>query len=342
MHSIRFNFSVLSNLALVFSLGSFLFSGCNSMHGVASNEMGNGYYQRGDYAQAHAAFTRAIANNPGNPDYVHNLAVVMEKEGDIAGAEQTYRNALKIDPSHQPSHHGLAELMISQGRQQEAVQHITAWRDTQPYVAESHLEMAWMLEQSGDLAGAEQSLKAASNVDPNHPKVLAHLGQVYQQTGRSDEAIAMYKQSLNSEWYQPQVQARIASIQKPYSSPSAQNRIAAKGWEHGPVGNGNSLFRYQTRTAHANFTHPLPTYGNGYSSGTVAMMNAPQMSHASAIYSSDSMASQPMLVAPGIAGQPVQLGAPTMVASPEPLNVDPAHFPNEQPATAGAPVVQPY
>lgn len=341
MHSTRIKLSFISNLAILISLGTLSLTGCNSMHGVASNEMGNGYYQRGEYAQAHAAFTRAIADNPGNPDYVHNLAVVMEKEGNLAGAEQTYQNALRIDPTHQPSHHGLAELMISQGRQQEAAQHITAWRDTQPYIAESHLEMAWLLEQSGDVAGAEQSLKAAANVDPNHPKVLAHLGQVYQQTGRSEEALAMYKQSLNSEWYQPQVQSRIASIQKPYSTTSPQDRIVAKGWEHGPVGNGNSLFRYQTRTAQANYTHPLPTYTNGASSGTIAMMNAPQMSHAAA-YSSQSMASQPMLVAPGVAGQPVQLGVPAMAAVPEPVNVDPAHFPSEQPATAGAPVVQPY
>ena len=212
MHSTRTSNSLISYSILLFSLGTLSFSGCNTMHGVASNEMGNGYYQRGEYAKAEAAFTRAIADNPGNPDYVHNLAVVMEKEGNLAGAEQTYRNALRLDPSHQPSHHGLTELMISQGRQQEAVQHVTAWRDTQPYIAESHLEMAWLLQESGDVAGAEQSLKAASNVDPNHPKVLAHLGQVYQQTGRSEEALAMYEQSLSSEWYQNA--PRIALSQK--------------------------------------------------------------------------------------------------------------------------------
>ncbi|QDV16018.1 photosystem I assembly protein Ycf3 [Gimesia panareensis] len=339
MHSTRIRLSVICNLAILFSLGTFTFSGCNTMHGVASNEMGNGYYQRGEYSQAHAAFTRAIANNPTNPDYVHNLAVVMEKEGDLAGAEQTYRNALKIDPTHQPSHHGLAELMISQGRQQEAAQHITAWRDTQPYVAESHLEMAWLLQQNGDMTGAEQSLRAAANIDPNHPKVLAHMGQLYQQTGRNEEALAMYEQSLNSEWFQPQVQSRIASIKKPYASSSPQDRIVAKGWEHGPLGNG-SVFRYQSRTAQASYTHPLPTYSGGASTGTVAMLNAPQVSQANA-YPTGSVVSQPMLVAPGVAGQPVQLGAPTVATAPEPINVDPAHYPTE-PATAGTPVVQPY
>lgn len=337
MHSARIKFLLISNLVILFSLGTLTLSGCNSMHGVASNEMGNGYYQRGDYANARAAFSRAVADNPGNPDYVHNLAVAMQKEGDLAGAEQTYQNALRIDPSHQPSHHGLTELMISQGRQQEAVQHVTAWRDTQPYIAESHLEMAWLQQQSGDINGAEQSLRAASNVDPNHPKVLAHLGQVYQQTGRSEEALAMYEQSMHSEWYQPEVQSRIASIKKPYSTSSgATNRIVAKGWAHGPLGNG-SRFRYQSRTAQASHAHPPPTYSS-MNSGTVAMTSPSQMSHAQAL-PSQTIASQPMLVAPG---QPVQLGPPTVATAPEPINVDPAHFPTA-PATAGTPpVVQPY
>ena len=103
------------------------------------------------------------------------------------------------------------------------------------------------------------------------------------------------------------------------------------------MGNG-SLFRYKTRTANAGYAHPLPTYGSS-NTGTIAMMNSPQMSHAGAFTtSSQTIASQPMLVAPG---QPTQFGPPAMAATPDPINVDPAHYPSA-PTTASAPVIAPY
>ncbi|MEO1995663.1 MAG: tetratricopeptide repeat protein [Planctomycetaceae bacterium] len=187
-----------------------LITGCYSMNGYMMNSSGQAYYQQGNYAMAAAEFKKAVASVPSNPDYAANLARTRYKMGDVAGAEQFYRRNLTASPGHQPSYHGLAELMVAQGRGQEATAMLSSWTATQPYVAESHLELAWLQQETGQPDAAAQSLQQAMRVNPGHPKVLAHLGQYYQDQGQSNQAIAMYQQSLQSDWHQPQVHSRLA------------------------------------------------------------------------------------------------------------------------------------
>ena len=186
--------------------------GCNLMTGLWKNTSGARYFQEGNYSLARDEFRRAILQDPSNPDYWHNLATAMKKQGDLAGAERIYRKALLINPSHQPSYHSLAQLLLEEGRQAEAMDLMQTWAATQPYLAESHIELAWMQREMGDLASAEQSLLQALKIQPNHPIALAHLGQLYQDTGQTDRALAMYRRSLATNWFQPEVQSRVAAL----------------------------------------------------------------------------------------------------------------------------------
>lgn len=203
----------LSIVCRVVVLGLFATSaGCYSTNGWVMNRSGMKQYKRGHFAQARHRFARAIAHDPCNPDYRHNLAMAVQKQGDLAASERILRYNLSIDAMHQPTYHSLAQVMISQGRGAEAQELIAGWVATQPYVPEANIEMAWVQRESGDIGGAEQSLQNALRADPTHPIALAHLGQLYHSTGRADQAAAYYQRSLASNWDQPEVQSRLATL----------------------------------------------------------------------------------------------------------------------------------
>src|SRR5262249_37647749 len=178
-----------------------------------------------------------------------------------------------------------AVMLKEQGRMNEAAQLLQGWADQQPYSAEPYIELAWMKRETGDLSGAEQALLSALKVRPNDHIVTAQLGQLYQDTNQPDRAIAMYRRSLYTRWNQPEVQSRVAQLQR-HDPPS--------GYTVTP----------------ASYASPAPQarYGGA----------APIVGRASPMTYAPLVQSVPAYPTPIAAGQPVQLSSPI-------LDADPAH-----------------
>lgn len=301
-------------------IGLILCAGCNAMNGQVNNQAGTNLYKQGNYTGARDEFQRAVANDPDNADYLHNLATATKKQGDAAQAERVYRQAIAVRPDHQPSYHALAQLLKEEGRHQDAVDVLQSWTDTQPYNAEAHVEMAWMKRDAGDLLGAEQELLSALRAKPNDHIVTAQLGQLYQDTNQPDRAAAMYRRSLHSHWHQPAVQSRLASLERAHPG---QHAVPVQAFAPQPAYGPQPYLAYSSQAALPGGGYPLPTYSH-------ALAQLPQFSP-SATYAATTAGPASVAARP----QP----AP-MAAVPGPRGVDPAHA--DVQISSDIPVVQPH
>lgn len=290
--------------------------GCSNMHGWTTNKAGMRAYKEGNYAVAQQKFQQSLFDEPQNADYAHNLGASLKKSGDLAGAEKAYRHALVLDPSHQPAHHSLTMLLSEQGRTQEAKDVAQMWADTEPYLPESHVELAWFQRESGDIAGAEQSLKNALRIKPNHDIATAQLGDLYRSNGQNDRAVAMYQRSLGTNWFQPQVQSRLANLNA--SSTRMARAPSPNGYAMNPISAPVAAMPVQQQTA---FVHPLPSYNV---TGTPIVTQQPMMASTGPVVSAP-IAANGWVPAGTVVSTPVVAGVETPTLSAPNFAADPEH-----------------
>ena len=214
-------------LAAILSLAlSVAFSGCSvASHG--QNAQGVTLYQQGRYQEAVQSFERAIANDPQNADGYYNLAatyhklgLVSKNEHELKQAEDLYNQCLDRDGNHRDCYRGLAVLLTEEGRGDEAFRLLEGWSQKYPSAAAPKVELARLSEESGRYDVAKQHLEDALQTDPHDARALAALGRLRERSGNQGQALANYQRSLWKNPRQPDVAARISSLQTTLNPPS--------------------------------------------------------------------------------------------------------------------------
>jgi tetratricopeptide (TPR) repeat protein len=195
-------------------------AGCASFQAQGLNADGVRMYDRAQYTEAVRQFEKAAQNDPANPDSYYNLASVYHKLGrssnqpsQLAQAESYYNLCLARDPNHTECYRGLAVLLVEQGRREEAFRMLQSWADRSPSLADPKIELARLCQELGDAQAAAKHLADAVFLDPNNARAFAALGRLREQTGNQLQALQNYQQSLAADYSQPEVAARVASLQ---------------------------------------------------------------------------------------------------------------------------------
>lgn len=212
-----------------FSLSAFLglavlmmgaFCGCGSLTARGRNAEGVRQFEQARYEQSLVQFQEAVRNDPNNADGYYNLGAVYHRlaslnrrASDYEQAERLYNQCLDHDADHAECHRGLAVMLVEQGRTEEAFRLIQGWADRRADLAEPRIELARLLEETGNTTAAKDKLVEALAIDPNHSRALAALGHIQEQSGLRAQALANYQRSLWQDRFQPDVAARIASLQ---------------------------------------------------------------------------------------------------------------------------------
>ena len=79
-------------------------------------DLGDAYFMRQHLQQAEQAYSRALAQEPGNTAAQVGLAMVWHAQGDSQRAEKTLAALVKAHPDDQDAHYSLAIVYFSDGR----------------------------------------------------------------------------------------------------------------------------------------------------------------------------------------------------------------------------------
>ncbi|HEV3418469.1 MAG TPA: tetratricopeptide repeat protein [Pirellulales bacterium] len=224
--SCRASLSACSLLAGLLTIGS---SGCGWM-AHTDNIAGVGFFEQGNYAAATQKFQQGIEADPNDADSYYNLAATYHRQGKLANqkaqldqAETYYHLCLDRNPDHRDCYRGLAVLLVEENRPDDAFSLLQRWGERSPSSPEPKVELARLFQEFGDKQAAQAHLQDALSIAPDNPRALAALGKLKEESGDPTQALAVYQRSLASNRFQPDVAARVATLQSaiPGAMPTA-------------------------------------------------------------------------------------------------------------------------
>ena len=144
--------------------------------------LGNIYYERGDFEEAEEFFKKAIDTPAGNAfaQPYYNLGNLYRDKGRIDDAITQYKKAIEVDPSFPFAYQNLATIYINNKR---------------------------------DLVKGMETLEQLKKIQPGNPRVYYNLGLVYLATGNNDLAIENLELGLElASGRDPEMEKAIAEV----------------------------------------------------------------------------------------------------------------------------------
>ena len=156
-------------------------------------------HQAGRLDEAEAAYAKALADRPDDPDLQHGLGVLLGQRGEVARAMALIRSAIELRPAAAAYHNSLGNLLQQQDLLPEAEQQFRAAISLQPALAAAHVNLGntlWLMRRGEECLSA---YRAALAIRPDHAATMVQLGLALLEGGRAAEAIAWLEESLRLE-----------------------------------------------------------------------------------------------------------------------------------------------
>src|SRR6185436_16003397 len=94
------------------------------------------------FAEAAAAFRKAVAANPASTQARINLGSVLAELGEVKEAIEQFNEALRLAPNNAAAHYNLGFLLAKQNHHEQAIKHLQAALGAQPEDADARLLLA--------------------------------------------------------------------------------------------------------------------------------------------------------------------------------------------------------
>ncbi len=152
--------------------------------------------REGYTAQAFAAFSRAIEDNPRLTEAHLGIGDIYRERAVYDKADQAYRKAVVSDPNNFDARYYLGLTNHLQGKLAQAIASYTRALRIDPDSYLANRDMGAAVLQSGDPAKSIAFAKRAVDVNPESQPGWANLAAAYSLTGDYEKAVEAYRQTL--------------------------------------------------------------------------------------------------------------------------------------------------
>ena len=148
----------------------------------------------GQWPEANAKMSAAIADNPQNAELHDEFGSVYERQHDLPKAEEQFAEAIRLKPNFAAAHLHLG-LAMRAARDANALTELEKAHELAPQNEQVTMELAKTLTLAGKDDQAIPLLQHSLELAPKSGALAYQLGIAYQNTGRAKEAIPLLRKA---------------------------------------------------------------------------------------------------------------------------------------------------
>lgn len=188
----------------------------------ASEALGIARIETGQYQQAIADLSVALAQRPGDPDLLYYL-------GRASGllSKQTIDALLAAHPESARAHQSMGENYFVLRQMPQAEKEFTAALQQRPEIPGLHLELGLVYAGAAQWSKAEDAFREEAKLQPGSAEAAYRLGAALLQQGKAREALTELQRS---DKLQPDMPETLYSLGKA-ASLSSEASLAEKSWQ---------------------------------------------------------------------------------------------------------------
>jgi len=179
---------------------------------VAHFGLGLYYSRQGDLDRAFHHYTEAIRIMPTQPDYLNNIAGILNRLGRPEEAAACYRKAIALQDNNALPHFNYAYLLACQGKFDEAVPHFQRVLALNPDDMVACIMLADVLSGQRKLDEALQYYSRALQMDPNRGDINFAMGKILALQGKNGEAAVRFRRVIQLDFAHVQAHEALGEI----------------------------------------------------------------------------------------------------------------------------------
>jgi len=159
-------------------------------------QLGQSYWNSGDYQLAFEAFKQAVALAPTSAEAHNWMGAFLMGRGNLTDSISELRKAASLDPKYARAYTNLGSALAKSGDLAGAVTAFQKALALEPNSWAAHLNLGLALRENGDAANALVHLRRVAQAQPRNPTVQCELGKTLRQNGDLSAAAAAFERAL--------------------------------------------------------------------------------------------------------------------------------------------------